>query len=110
MTWRTISLSRPRGQTPLSEHIHQIHDRISHEAANLRARGQRICIILATDGLPSDNPQWLWGGAKESFRQALNSLHGLPVWLVVRLLTDEARVVRYYNELDQQVMLGVVGL
>ena len=102
-TWRTIKLSYPHTRTPLSEHIHQIHRRILPEAASLRAKGERICIILATDGLPSDNPNNIRGGAKESFRQALNSLHGLPVWVVVRLLTDEDDVVEYYNDLDQQV-------
>lgn len=102
-SWRTIKLSYPRYRTPLSQHIYQIHGRISQEAPNLRARGQRICVILATDGLPSDNPRNVRGGPKESFRQALNSLHGLPVWVVVRLLTDEDAVVDYYNDLDQQV-------
>ena len=104
-TWRTISLSRPSGQTPLSQHIYQIQNRISQEAANLRARGQRICVILATDGLPSDNPKGIWGGARDSFQEALNSLHGLPVWFVVRLLTDAKNVVAYYNDLDQQVII-----
>ena len=107
-TWKTIKLSFPQYKTPLSWHIQQIHDRVYRESNDLRARGERICVILATDGLPSDNPKGVRGGAREAFRQALNSLHGLPVWVVVRLLTDEDNVVEYWNDLDQQVGCAVV--
>ena len=105
-TWRTIERSHPqskRSRTPLTEYIYQIHARIVDEADRLCAKGQRICIILVTDGLPSDNPYGAHGGPREAFRQALNSLCRLPVWVVVRLATDEETVVEYYNDLDQQV-------
>ena len=99
----TIMRTYPGNSTPLAWHVHQVHDRIRGMAPELRSRGQKVCVVLATDGLPTDNPHRVHGGAKEAFRQALNSLSGLPVWVVIRLLTDNEDVVDYYNDLDQQV-------
>ena len=99
----TIMQTYPGSGTPLSSHLHHVHHRIQSLAPELRARGQRVCIVLATDGLPTDNPHHVHGGPKEAFRKALNSLRGLPVWVVIRLLTDDEDVVDYWNNLDQQV-------
>ena len=99
----TIMQTYPGSGTPLSSHLHQVHDRIQSLAPELRARGQRVCVVLATDGLPTDNPHHVHGGPKAAFRKALNSLRGLPVWVVIRLLTDDEEVVDYWNNLDQQV-------
>jgi len=99
----TIMQTHPGSGTPLSAHLHQVHHRIQSLAPTLRAQGQRVCVVLATDGLPTDNPHHVHGGPKEAFRKALNSLSGLPVWVVIRLLTDEDDIVEYYNDLDQQV-------
>ena len=99
----TIMRTYPGNSTPLAWHVHQVHDRIRGMVPELRSRGQKVCVVLATDGLPTDNPRHVHGGAKEAFRQALNSLSGLPVWVVIRLLTDNEDVVDYYNDLDQQV-------
>ena len=107
-SWQTIKNTYPAALTPLSAQIHWINDYIRGQEAYLREKGQRVCVILATDGLPSDNPKNVQGGPEESFRQALNSLHELPVWVVVRLLTDQENVVDYYNNLDQEVRYDVM--
>jgi hypothetical protein len=62
---------------------------------------------LATDGLPSDNSGVSSRATRAEFETALRSLEGLPVWMVVRLCTDEDNVVEYYNNLDANLELSL---
>ncbi len=59
---------------------------------------QKVAIVIATDGLPN---------VRHSFVEALRSLEGLPVWIVIRLCTDDDKVVEYYNNLDSQLELSL---
>ena len=100
-----IQNSEPRGVTPLSEHLMEIRRRIEAVAPILQSTGQQAVIVLATDGLPSDNQGISSEMCKRQFIDALRSLQNLPVWLVVRLCTDDDDVVEYYNNLDQMLEL-----
>ena len=99
---RALREARPGGLTPLLDHVLEIHRALSGMAPLLRSRGQRVAVVLATDGLPTDP---LSGRADQRSRDdllaALRLLGGLPVWLVVRLCTAEGNVVAYYSDLDQ---------
>lgn len=59
----------------------------------LRAAGQKACVIIATDGESSDG----------DIVTAMQPLRGLPVWVVVRLCTDENHIVDYWNNIDSQL-------
>ena len=67
----------------------------------------QVVVILATDGLPSDIEGYYDDKTKKEFTDALQSLLLLPVWVVVRLCTDEDRIVEFYNDLDQQLELSL---
>ncbi|CAB9507520.1 expressed unknown protein [Seminavis robusta] len=97
----------PYGCTPLVDHIRCIHQEVLEMAPELRASGQRISVTIATDGLPSD--PYGRGGPEhnQAFVDSLRQLEGLPVWLVIRLCTDEDSVVEYYNSLDEMLELSV---
>ena len=93
--------------TPLTEHVLEIRDNVLQMRDQLMDAGQKVAIILATDGLPSDNFGVSNQTTRQQFESALRSLEGLPVWVVVRLCTDEDDVVEYYNNLDSQLELSL---
>jgi hypothetical protein len=104
---RIIRSYGPSGCTPLSNHIHEIHRSVKSMSQDLENAGQRVVIVIATDGLPTD--VWGFDGElqQQEFVESLRLLEGLPVWVVIRLCTDEDEVVNFYNDLDQQLELSM---
>jgi len=87
----------PGGQTPLCRHIEEVIAQIRPMAAQLRAAGQKACVIIASDGESSDG----------DIVRAMRPLKDMPVWVVVRLCTDEEKVVEYWNSIDQQLEMDM---
>jgi hypothetical protein len=83
----------PGGSTPLCKHIREVTQQIRGMESQLRAAGQKACVIIATDGESSDG----------DIITAMQPLRALPVWVVVRLCTDEDRIVEYWNNIDSQL-------
>lgn len=96
--------SSPTGLTPLTDHIHEIRENILELEPTLRQNGTKVAIVLATDGLPTSSNRNNQGiSSEQEFVDALKSLEGLPVWVVIRLCTDDDNVVSFYNDLDSQL-------
>lgn len=104
---QTISNVSPVGVTPLREHILEVRNNIVALEPQLRRDGSKVSIIIATDGLPSDSQGYSTETVKQDFEHALRSLEGLPIWIVVRLLTDDDDVVQYWNEIDRKLELSI---
>ncbi len=85
--------SSPTGVTPLAKHINEIRDQIHDLAPTLFEQGRKVAIILATDGLPTNQYGIAGRESNAEFTAALQRLEGLPVWIVIRLCTDEDKVV-----------------
>ena len=81
----------PDGGTPLCCHINAIVAAVGPIAGQLRAAGQRAVLTIFTDGESSDG----------DVAQSLRPLNGLPVTVVIRLCTDDERVVHYWNAIDK---------
>jgi hypothetical protein len=103
----TIRELLPSGVTPLSERVREIAMYIESIKDQLNAKGQKAVVVLATDGLPSDK----YGASSSSYRneflQALRKLEGLPVWVVIRLCTDDETIVDFYNDIDNELELSL---
>ena len=97
----------PGGGTPLTAHIHRIHDQVKTMAPALVRSGGRCVIVVATDGLPTDELGQGGDYQQRLYVDALKSLEGLPIWLVIRLCTDDDEVVKFYNSLDEQLELSI---
>lgn len=91
----TVLDESPSGSTPLCRHIHAVTAQIRAQADQLRAMNQKACIVIATDGESSDG----------DLATAMKPLESLPVWVVVRLCTDNDKIVNYWNEIDGQLEL-----
>lgn len=96
-----IRQATPVGVTPLAHHLNVIADRIRAVSSTLLRQSQKAAVIIATDGLPTDPQGHKSDAARQEFIGALRELQTLPVWVVVRLCTDEEDVVDFYNDLDR---------
>jgi hypothetical protein len=103
----TILNSAPGGVTPLIPHLKEIRQNILAMETSLRRAGSKVVLVLATDGLPTDNRGVTDDYVKRQFTETLRSLEGLPVWVVVRLCTDDDDVVGYWSNLDKQLELSL---
>jgi hypothetical protein len=100
-----VQRTQPGGVTPLTQHIQEITSRIATIADSLRSQGQKAVVVIATDGLPSDQSGLSNDRVRQQFVDALQRLQQLPVWVVVRLCTNDDSVVEYYNDLDKVLEL-----
>jgi len=94
---------RPNGATPLAQRMRQLQQRISSVYGSLARQGLRTVLVIATDGLPTSNGARPTDAAKSEVVQVLRQMSAdLPVFLVIRLCTDEDEVVDYYNRIDEE--------
>jgi len=105
-----LDKARPGGHTPIAERLTEVHERIKQDHAELASRGQRVVVVLATDGCPTLKGS---GGrsTNEDKRRVVECIKRLttelPVFMVVRLTCDEDDVIEFYNELDNEVELSL---
>jgi hypothetical protein len=104
---KVVLSARPSGGTPLTSHMKEIYQEVSGMAPILLTRGQKVCITIATDGMPTNEHGFSGEQAREEFVESLRSFEALPVWIVVRLCTDNENVVHFYNELDSLLELSI---
>lgn len=89
--------SSPTGRTPLCEQIRTVTQRIQAQADTLRRNGQRAVVVVASDGAATDG----------DVAAAMRPLQSLPVWVVIRLCTDDTSVVDYWNKIDEDLELDM---
>mmetsp|Transcript_26794 Transcript_26794/g.39993 ORF Transcript_26794/g.39993 Transcript_26794/m.39993 type:complete len:254 (-) Transcript_26794:200-961(-) len=95
------------GMTPTADHIQELGNIIRPIAPSMESMGQRAVIVLATDGLPISGKNLSTEEDTQEFVHAMRSLEGLPIWIVIRLCTDEQDVVDFYGKLDRQLNLSL---
>jgi len=89
--------SSPGGSTPLCRAILDVERTIREYADTLRENGQMAVITIFTDGEATDG----------SLVNAMKPLQLLPVWVVIRLSTDEEKIVNYWNRVDDDLEINI---
>lgn len=94
---RRLTSSTPCSTTPLCRAIASFHQHLLSSLPSLTASGTRALLVIASDGASSDG----------DVAAALRPLRDLPVWVVVRLCTDDDSVVDYWNSIDNELELDM---
>lgn len=104
---RMLDSTQPGGLTPLRDRLEEIHRRIQAQHMELAQNGQRIVLVIATDGLPTSSSSGASTATNKSqFVEVLNRLgFELSVFIVIRLCTDDTAVADYYNKVDEELEL-----
>jgi len=100
--------SKPTGASPIQIPLRIVAERIRQIRHQLAITRRRVSLVIVTDGVPTDEDGSETNHmAEDDFMDALRSLEGLPVWVVVRLCTSEKRVVDYWNNIDIDAGFGL---
>ena len=94
---------QPDGVSLLTQHVSSVSERIQSIEHNLRQQGQKAVVVLATDGLPSDQFGESTRAMQDDFIIALKQLQLMPVWIVIRLCTTDREVLNFYRHLDKEL-------
>ena len=103
---RSLYDVNPSGCTPLTQKLYYLYKHIA-ELGPLLVEGKKVSVILATDGVPTDTNGMAGPQVDEEFRNALRQLQTLEVWIVIRLCTDDAHIIQYYQKLDDELELNL---
>ena len=72
-------------------------EQIQKLAPELEARNLKAGLIIFTDGLPTDG----------KVTDLMSQLRSLPVWIVIRLCTDDKKIVQFWNNIDKDLELDM---
>lgn len=92
----------PSGGTPLCLHIAAIVQDIQQMLPAAKAQSKKFIIVIATDGEDDANKT-----DPDAIIKALKPLEREPVWVVIRLCTDEPNIVDYWNRVDENLELNI---
>lgn len=95
---KMLMSTQPKGCTPLTDRLQRIRNQILPQARDLAINGQKVIIVVATDGMPTTPYGQI---DQQRFCQELRRISvELPSHIVIRLCTDQDDVTEYYNNLD----------
>lgn len=95
---------RPTGApTPIHYHLQELLPAIQAILPQLEAESRRLVISVCTDSIPTDADGMENQQIVSEFLMTLQQLMEWPVQVVIRLLTDEERVVGFYQRLPSDM-------
>jgi len=101
-TARRMMSSEPRGKTPIVKRLKEIRDEIEEVAERLRHNGEKLLLVIATDGKPTDEKGNDGENAKRQLTSILKELEIYPIWIIIRICSNDDEIIGYYNDIDAQ--------
>lgn len=98
-----------KGATPnkmecsLSRQLKKLKKAVEKMEPRLRAEGKHTTIVIATQGCPTDREGNTGREVLKEYEKTLASIAKLPVKIIVRLCTDDDRVLDMYNGFDNKL-------
>lgn len=89
----------PRGKTPIAKRLKEVLHDIDKVEAKDKGTEKRFSIEITTDGLPTDGDGEEGEKANNDLLDLLNELSTYSVTFLIRIVTNERKVIDYYNEL-----------
>ncbi|KAL7567788.1 hypothetical protein ACA910_000540 [Epithemia clementina (nom. ined.)] len=99
---QVVRTLQPHGPTPMTAQLNILHQYIASIDAGLRARRHTVSIVLATQGLPTNDKGESSPQIIQEFIETIRRLESLSVWIVIRLCSDDEKTFEFYNSLDSQ--------
>lgn len=99
-----IDQIQPCGYSPLIHAVREAYDVVYPMKDRLQTSNQKVSIVFLTDGLPSDEFGNSTKDAMLEFSCALRQLEQLPVYIVIRLCSNDKKVIDFYKRLDRTLM------
>jgi hypothetical protein len=96
---REVLSNRPVGRGCLTTHLREVVNAVT-SVPRFQLENRSIAIVFVTDSLPSSDDGQDGDRAAAEFLDILQRLEGLPVYVVIRLSTDDENVVSFYSDLD----------
>jgi hypothetical protein len=103
----TMQRTTPSGVTPLTLHLEQVLAHVQSLRDTLTRSGTKMVLIICTDGIPTDDQGNTGPEVRRQFVNTLRHFQGLPVWIVVRLCTDEDHIVAFWNDIDGELEMSL---
>lgn len=101
---RHLLKSHPGGNTPLTVHLKDILESLRDLEPDV-LECNSISIVIMTDRLPTDAEGVEGQDVNFEFLDTLKDFQDYPVWIVIRLSTDDKRVVDFYSSLDRGIAI-----
>lgn len=97
----------PGGLTPIADRMARIRNQLQGQVSQLAQTGQKVILILVTDGLPTTTQgQQDHRGVVQEIR-AMNAQFMGMFHLVIRLCCNDDSVANYYGEIDKELEVNM---
>lgn len=101
---------RPEGRNnQLKTEIGRVIKKLESEAPRLEEEDKFVSVVICTHGVPTNEFGESSSAVMKEYISSLKALNDLPVKIVLRLVTNEKKVMNFYKKVDLSIDCDVLG-